>query len=81
MSLEEEDTPCPDCPPGEQVDENGYPAHLDGCPRIDTLGQIGPPWVPGPWPEWCHDKYGFQNRQICMRAKGHEGKHGPFRQP
>lgn len=58
------DEPCPDCPPGEQTDE-----HLDGCPRIDTVGQIGPPWIPGPWAKWCTEKaLGFG---ICMRPEGH----------
>lgn len=65
MTTIEED-PCPDC--GTNKD-----AHEDGCPRINTLGQIGPPWKPGPWKKWCNfsDGSGF----ICMLSEGHSGDH------
>lgn len=37
-------TRCPTC-----GSEPGNPdTHRDGCPRIDTCGQYGPPWVMDP---------------------------------
>lgn len=36
---------CPDC----TLDLDG--SHADGCPRIHTCGQFGPPWLPL---EECH---------------------------
>lgn len=40
------DVRCPTC--GSEPDD--VDCHREGCPRIDTCGQYGPPWVPeGEW--------------------------------
>lgn len=39
------DERCPECGCEERDDT----VHRDGCPRVNTCGQFGPPWMPGPW--------------------------------
>lgn len=36
---------CPTCG-SEPYDDT---VHRDGCPRVDTCGQYGPPWLDAPW--------------------------------
>lgn len=36
---------CPTC----GSDPNDDTLHRDGCARIDTCGQMGPPWIDPPW--------------------------------
>ncbi len=46
--------PCPDCTMERSKlspeDDDWY--HASTCPRVNTKGQIGPPWKPGPWGSW-----------------------------
>lgn len=36
---------CPEC--GDEPGDDTL--HREGCPRIDTCGMFGPPWLAGPW--------------------------------
>jgi hypothetical protein len=42
---EEPVDPCPDC----GLDPNDQTLHRDDCPRLNTCGQLGPPWIDRPW--------------------------------
>ena len=40
-----------DCPDG--VADDGQPdLHATDCPRVNTCGQIGPPYLPPPFHSW-----------------------------
>jgi hypothetical protein len=41
----EVDEPCPDC----GNDPKDASLHAEGCVRLDSTGQFGPPWDPPPW--------------------------------
>lgn len=41
--LDDPEERCPSCGSDEHDD------HVDGCERIDTCGQFGPPWLDPPW--------------------------------
>lgn len=43
-----DDEPCPDC--GNDPEDDSL--HKSDCPRVNTKGQIGPPWLDGPWEPW-----------------------------
>lgn len=58
---------CPDC--GD--DPNDPSVHADGCPRIDTMGQFGPPWPDPPWAPMCRP----DGIDVCVLEAGHTGPH------
>jgi hypothetical protein len=39
---------CPDCTPEEDHPD----LHAEDCPRVDTCGQLGPPYLPPPFHPW-----------------------------
>ena len=45
-------TDCPDCAGDPDEDD----LHADDCPRVDSCGQIGPPYVPPPFHPWPADR-------------------------
>jgi hypothetical protein len=45
---------CPDCKM-DYVFDDYY--HHEGCPRINSCGQIGPPWIDPPWHPWPDPRY------------------------
>ena len=42
MGYEQGHVCCPDC----GCDKNDHTCHAEGCPRVDTPVQCGPPWLP-----------------------------------
>lgn len=58
---------CPSC--GCEPDDDTL--HREGCERIDTCGQMGPPWLDPPWHPEPED--GFTS-EACYRHR--EQVHG-----